>query len=340
MLNSIAKLRTDRSRLLAATAIGLALFAPTAGRAQDASCKAAQDAVGAVAQKYKADFDGYAKEGEDIKGDSVTFSGDVTWADVEIVFDLPSTTIRDQKMVLSVPQTTLKQQDIIFDTPSVKMVRVKIGQHPETTCHDTWIEVGPLKTKGAPACDISWHDNYIDVPTTFMERQKIVMGVPEFRWDTTDVIMGIPEFKMERQRWVVGLPQFKVTSIAINEQKIEDRSKALTAKIRDTQAQEKSEMGDRMHALFACHRGVIAASRDKVSQQFSSGLAQLDSAIQMLRGQGADPSKVAGSDGKTVDLVARRDELLKARDKAFADFDKAIASIDDAEHKAIDQLKA
>lgn len=27
---------------------------------------------------------------------------------------------------------------------------------PQTTCHDTWIKIGPLKTKGVPSCSVTW----------------------------------------------------------------------------------------------------------------------------------------------------------------------------------------
>lgn len=313
---------------------------PVQALANENQCKATQDKINAVAEKYKAAYDGYAKEGEDLKADAATFNFKVDWADTEIIFDLPSTTIRDQRLVFGVPQTTMNQQDIIFDTPSIRMKRIKLAQHPETRCEDTWIRVGPLKTKGAPKCTVTWHDNYIEVPEPFMERQRIAMGVPEFKWDDTEVIMGIPEFRMERQRWVVGLPQFTLISIALNKDKIEDRSNALQRDIAETREHQRVELVDATHALFACNRDVVVDSRKSVEAKFSVGLSQLDGAISTLRSQGADPSKVVSSDGKTTDLLARRAEVYAALQKALADFDKALSDLEGSERDAIEKMKA
>ncbi|WP_374471105.1 hypothetical protein [Phenylobacterium sp.] len=321
--------------------IGACVLAmPVQAMAQDNQCKARQDEIGAVAAKYKAAYEGYAKEGEEIKADAATFNFDVDWADTEIIFDLPTTTVKDQRMVFGVPQTTVRQQDIIFDTPSVRMKRVVVGQHPEVTCKDTWIKVGWVKTKGPPSCTVTWHNNYMDVPEPFMQRQRIVMGVPEFTWANTEVIMGVPEFRMDRQRWVVGLPQFKLTSVALNKDKIEDRSTELQNDVAETREHQRAELVEATHALFACNRDVVVANRKSVENQFGLGLSQLDGAISTLRSQGADPSNVVGADGKAADLLAKRSELHGAMQKALADFDKALADLGGSEREAVDKMKA
>jgi hypothetical protein len=215
-----------------------------------ADCSAAQSVLTADATKYKSAFDQDEQEGDQLKKDSVTFNFDVTWSDQTIIFGIPSVTVKQQKLVFGVPQVALKTQHVIFGTPSIRMVLTKTGQYPETTCHDTWITVGPVKTKGIPACTVTFHDIITSIPQTFIQQQDIQMGVPEFKWADTSVIMGIPEFTMQQVKWVIGLPQFKLRSIAINEQKVRDKSDQIQEDVAEKKKAMVNDVGNDMHSIF------------------------------------------------------------------------------------------
>jgi len=294
-------------------------------------CQGQQDAIKTVADKYKVAFDGYQKEGDDLKKDAATFNVEVTWGNQEIIFDTPSVTVRDQRLVFGVPQVTMRTQEIVFGTPSVKMKRVKTGQYPEFYC-DTHTVV--------PKCTTKWSDIYMDVPEPFMQEQRIKMDIPEFKWADTQIIMGIPEFFMQRQRWVIGVPEFKLTSVVINAGPLKAKSEDLQRKVSATKAEEVKDMGNAIHAIFACHRDNIGQQRTAAAAQFTNAIAQLDAVIQSLKAQGADPTKISGPDGTPNNLVAKREQLVQQRDTALASFDDALRHLDDGEKEAITKIQA
>jgi len=327
-----------RFRFLAASsAITAALSAPLC-EAQTATCTARQQAMEQTVQNYRAQYDDYEREGEDLKRDAVAFDVNVKWQNTDIIFDLPSVTMRNQDIVFGVPQTTMKDRDMSFGVPGIHMVRHQTGQYPETTCHDTWIHVGPIKTKGPPSCTVSWHPIYVDIPEPYMQQVRIVMGIPEFRWDDTRIVMGLPEVTMQRQRWVIGVPQFTVRSVVLNPGPIEDRSSKLQNRIAETRQNQQRDMTQDLSGLYACYREGITEKRTDTANLFSASINQLDSIIKSVTQQGGNPAALVSQDGTTSDLVARRAELVAKRDAALASFDKSLGDLDTSEKAAVASL--
>lgn len=320
--------------------IVFAFYSSSSALAQVAdNCKSQSDALNSVAAKYASTYADYGKEGDDLKQEGEVFvNGKVDWANTEIVFDTPTVTVKNQKITFGVPQVSVLQRDIIFGTPSIRMERQKTGQYPEFFCTDTWIKIGPMKTKGVPKCTVKWSDIFIDVPVTFMEQQKIVMGIPEFKWDNTDIIMGIPEFSMQRQKWIVGLPQFTATGWGINSKKIQDEASLLKAKMSDTQEKQSTETSAATHSVFQCHRESINTSKTSAMSIFNASIVQIDAVIEALRQQKADPTNVPGADNAKVDLIAKRAELVAKRDQAASSFDNALLKIDTSEKSTVEQF--
>jgi hypothetical protein len=151
--------------------------------------------------------------------------------------------------------------------------------------------------------------------------------------------MGIPEFFMQSQRIVMGLPQFKLNSVVINSGPLQDKSNDLQRRVSDTRSAQMKETGSTIHVLFDCYRNQIHRGRDAVSAQFDASLGQLDAVAQSLRTQGADPTKVPSSDGTTTDLVTKRNEVATRRQEALATFDDALAQLDASEKEAVEKLK-
>ena len=328
---------------LAPLAIGLltqlANAAAAAGAAPD--CSRYQNALGADQQKYQSEFKSDQDQSDQMKGDSVALGGDVTWSDQTIIFNVPSVTVRNQKLIFGVPQVAMNNQHVIFDTPTVTMVNTKIGQYPETTCTDTWINL-PFngKTKGIPNCTVSWHDIITKVPQTSMQRQDILMGIPEFKWDNTQIIVGVPEFTSQQVKWIIGLPQFTVKSIVINAQKVQDESNAIQNDVAAKKADMAKDVGGDIHAVFSCYRSSVSAERASTLAQFDASLTQMDGAIQNLKNIGADPTNINDGSGSSTNLVAKRASVATQRDASIATFDATLNSLDASEHQAINQLSS
>lgn len=286
-------------------------------------------------EMYQRDFQGFKEKGDQMKEDSVAMNVDVGWSDQRIVFNVPSVTIKDQRIIFGVPQTTVVNKHMSFDVPSVTMKDTKTGQYPETTCHDTWIHVGPIKTKGVPSCTVTWHDIITKIPVSTMQRTDIVLGVPEFTWKDTTVVAGIPQLTNQEVTWIIGLPQFTVRSIAINSKKIESESESLQNAMAEKKEAMTKDVGGDIHSVFACYRTDVSSKRLQAETQFNSGLSQLDSSIQNVRASGADPANLKSSDGHSLNLIAQRADLARKRDDAMASFDSALSQLDQSEKTAV-----
>lgn len=304
-------------------------WADDSGAAQK-QCLAEQSAITAIGQKYRPVFEGFQKEGDDLKSHAATFSLDVRWTDIEIKFKTPSVTINNQRLAFGVPQFTLKTQDIAFGSPSVRMQRVKTGQYPQFYC-DTHTVI--------PKCTTRWSDTYAVVPQTFMEERRIRLNVPEFKLADTTILIGIPEFFMQPQRIVFDVPQFKVTGVVLNSGPLKARSDNLQRRVGETRETLATETADGIHVLYACYRSHLQDQRQSADSQFQPAFAQIDATIQSLRSQGADPTKVATSDGTTMDLVAKRAELTAMHEGIMIKFDDALKQLDRSEKDAVDNLQ-
>lgn len=312
--------------ILASTVL---LHAPAFAQSE---CEERQEKIAAVNAKYQAMYDDFDDEAEELEGMSATFDVEVEWVDTSLSMDLPSVTIRDQEMSFDVPQVTMKLNEISFDTPSVRMVAQKIGQSPNVVCKDTWIKVGPLKTKGPPDCKTYWTDIITHVPETFTETQTIKTHTPEIRMERVEIVMGVPEFTMMTQEIVTAVPQFTVNSIAINYDKIETESEQLNFEIAEATEQQKRELASATSALFQCQRSDIQAQKQAALLQFDGPLAQMESTIRSLEEQGASNSEVYNS------LSQKRLELNEQRKLLAAQFDDALAELDASEKEVIDRL--
>lgn len=225
---------------------------------------------------------------------------DIEWKDNEIIFDLPSVTMRTQDISLDLPEVTMVDNTIVFETPSVRMVTKKVGQYPEI--HGWTIE---------------WKDILTEVPETFMQEQRIVFGLPSVTMRRQDWKIDIPEFRMEQQRWVVKLPSITIKNVRVETQKVEDAGKQLAA--------EGKALGDRMKVEISTATsfgGAIAqqdgiAVQSEVAKSFDTAIASIAQTIQELVAKGIDPIKVPGDQGD-VNLRKQLAELIEKRDAAVA----------------------
>jgi hypothetical protein len=143
---------------------------------------------------------------------------------------------------------------------------------------------------------------------------------------------------MQQQKFIFGVPQFTGHSVLLDPKPLKDKSEALSNKVSATKAAQTTEMSNGIHALFACYRTKLSQDRAAALAQFATGIAQLDGVIQSLRSQGADPTKVPGSDGSSTDLVQKQAELVTARGSALKQFDDALNTLDQSEKDSIAKL--
>jgi hypothetical protein len=321
--------------LAQAPAVSGPVVAPTDCSASLEAAKKAGDEATALVNKAKTTADQSTQsEKNDV---DVCATGYITMEKNHIALDLPEFKMVDQKISFDVPQVTIKQQHIKFGTPSVECKNVKTGQYPEVTCHDTWITVGPVKTKGVPACTTKWSDIITTQCFPIITQQDIVMGVPEFKVATTSFVLGIPEITMKRQDWYFDLPKFNMTSGCFGEgckQKCDAAAQKLTDKyqgiLQPAVNQARISVATKTHDSLQCQRGVATAQKDTTLASIDANIAVVKSSLAQVQAMGAGDQ--AASISKTLN------DITAMRQKVADQFDAQIASLDDADKKAAGQI--
>lgn len=232
---------------------------------------------------------------------------DIQWERTEFVMDLPEVTMKEQTWSLDLPQVTVRDQEIIFHTPSTRTERVKTGEYPEFYCEGGF----------PPKCTVRWSPMWADLPVPFMQEQRIVMGVPEFRMDRTSFVWSLPEFRMTTQRLALHLPQITIKNISVEAEKAKKKGEELSAQT--TQATQsikatykeraKMEHGWEAAALFECYQIEILKSRDAGLAQFATGIAMAEAAIASMAA-----NKVPADNENFLKMSAQLSATLKARD--------------------------
>lgn len=247
---------------------------------------------------------------------------DVSWKDTEILVPWIEITVDSKQAKLDLPQVKMSNKEFIFHTPSVRMVNKKVGQYPEVKCSG-------LK------CTVTWSDIITKVPETFMEEQRVVMGIPEFWVDTTTI--DIPEIKVEfsQKRIVMGLPQFKVVNISAASKDLQDRSTRLSeryeaefkAMAEEAESGTKARTAQKVHDLFDCHRGNLVAQQDATVQSIEAQIKAARTHLEAAKAQGV---------GDAVKQI--QDSIKQMTDKKSeiaAQFDDMVAEMNQRETEAI-----
>lgn len=286
-----------------------------------------KDKIKAVTSKYEGEFDRLQKDGPDpdnaIEG-WLKIDIDVTWEVVSIKFDLPEVTMKLQEWSFDIPQTELVQREIIFHTPSVRMETRKVGQYPEFH-----------------GLTVRWKDILIDVPVPFMQEQKIIMGIPEFRMGRVAVKLHVPEFTMKTQEIKLNLPQFTVKNVNAEIRKVEDRSDQLQAAMKSDLASARktvidtsgSQIAKAANTMFTCLRTNIQMKKDQT-------LSILEPSITMFRDTASKLRSINANEaaGRAADMEAKLSEMLERKAQIGKDFDKQINDLIDQEKKTVDAI--
>ena len=279
-----------------------------------------QEKVNAVVARYQPEIDRLKQEGQRLQDDfekpgsgeaAIGAKFKVTWAEKEVVFDIPQFTIKDEKIVLDLPTITMNRQRIVFDTPSVRMVRKVVGKHPEFH--------GPFTIK--------WKDIIIHVPEPFMERQEIVYDLPTVRMDRTEMTLGIPQVSMKPMRWVLRLPEFTLVDVSAEVDQVKGRGEELKRRGEELGARMRSEIELAVGGAMGPIIQEAAQVRDRVATGFASAITSVGKAIDDLAARKLDPIKVPMEDGSTVNLRKTLDDLVTQRDRGTGTVDAALARL-------------
>lgn len=205
----------------------------------------------------------------------------VGWKDTEILIPWVEFTVGQKEVRIDLLQVKIADRDFIFHTPSVRMVNKKIGQYPEFKCSG-------LK------CSVKWSDIITKVPETFMEEQRIVIGVPEFWIDTTGIL--IPELKVDfsQKKIVTGLPQFTLTDIKVKAGEIKEKSQHLAEKYQsefkelaaETHSDAKARTAGKVHEIFDCHRSNLEVQKDATLASINAQIQSAQVNLELAKSKG------------------------------------------------------
>ena len=206
---------------------------------------------------------------------------DVSWKNVDLIFDVPTVTIKERSLKFDIPETTMKLQTISWDMPSICMQYVPFP----------------------------WGGGF-HVPQPCMKRQEIKLHLPEFAMRTREIIMGIPEFDTNRVKWRLGLPQITVKNVSVETDRIKSKGAQLQA---EGEALEKEMKAEVDAAIAAAYGG----GADAVKAQYDDTLLKVGAGIESLIQAGIDPIKAPTEDGN-INLRKQYEELMNQRNQALA----------------------
>ena len=248
--------------------------------------KQLNEAIQAIKNKFEPILQALKAKGEKLKEDApkpetveavINVDFDVTWKDVDIIFDVPSVTMKEQTLSFDIPETTMKLQTFSWDRPDICMEYV----------------------------DLPWPLGGLHLPKPCMKREEIKLHIPEFTMKTQEVIMHIPEFTMERVEWKIGLPQITIKNVKVETEKIKARGDEIKTEAEAIAADMKREVDAAVSQVYG--------NAPQVRESFDSALHQISSAIDDASKHGLDPIKMPG-DGGDINLRKMYAQLLEQRD--------------------------
>ena len=279
-----------------------------------------QTKIDQITARYQPEIDRLQAEGQAIGDDAgkpgmgeviINVDFDMEWKERELIFDVPTITMRERRMSLDLPKVTGKRQRIVFHTPSIRMENRVVGKYPVFR-----------------GFKVTMKDIIMKVPVHFMEKQEIIYDIPEVRMERKDISMKVPEFGKKRQRWVLKLPEFTAKNVKVEARKLQEKGEELRRRGEDLGKRMQTEI----QALVASTYGILVEEgndlRQDVEESFTGAIHQVKAAIDDLTARKIDPVKIP-AEGGTVNLRKTLAELVAERDAAVAKIDEALAEADD-----------
>ena len=276
-----------------------------------------QEQIQAVQDRYRSQIEDLQRRGQKLVDDHKQPNGaeafigvdiDVDWADVDIVFDVPTVEMKTTDISLDVPELRMETKTIIFHTPSIRMVERKIGQYPEFI---GW--------------KVVWRDIIISVPEPFMEEQRISFDLPTVTMRRQEWRLDLPQFRMDRVRWVVRLPQFTVRNVRVETDRLKQEGERLKMEGQQISERMKGEIDMIVGGLKVDKDRPVVDAQTNLAASYDDAIAKLNATIDVLVAKGIDPIKVP-ADGQDINLRKRLADLVAARNEALKELGAGAAA--------------
>jgi hypothetical protein len=263
--------------------------------------------------------------------------GTIRWERTSWKMDLPEVTMKRVEWKMDVPETWLGQQEWWVKEPIVVCEDKKVGQYPQTTGTDTWIEAFGIKTKGIPSCTVSWHDIITKICWPETRDKKIVLGVPEFKMTTRTLSMDVPEVTMKTRELSLHLPQFFAESGCLGADCADKCKNELNGKMEALNKNRDAKTGPAKQALITSLAAMYKCQTDGIGIQRDFALAQYDKFITVAEAT-LKAMRAQGLDNPAAEQATRIGQMRAEREKIRDDLDKVIAKMRDDEKKAVETL--
>lgn len=313
-------------------------------------CEGNQTELEGIKLKYESKYKDIEKKSKEIEDNApdpdnaaeaaIQVDFDIKMNEQHFALDLVSVTMKDKKISFGLPQITMEPKSIKFDEVYTIMVIKKTGQYPQVYCKDTWIHVGPIKTKGAPKCTTVWKDILTSVPEIHTRTVEIKTNLPQFKMATTEFITAIPEFKMVRQDFKMNLPSIIVKNVKAETKQMEKDTEELKNYSQDLIGEQKKDFATAISENFQCQRSNLLAKRDELTSSFLTSVKEIDSNIEQLNANGFDPSNLKSSDGQTINLLELKKQLAEKEKEALTSIDNAINDLNVMEKETLNKYFA
>jgi len=272
-----------------------------------------QEQIQVIQERYRPQIEDLERRGQrladdfrepnDVEG-AVDVQIEVEWKNEDLIFDIPSVTMRTTTIALDIPEVQSQRQTIKFHTPSVRMVNKKVGQYPEFH-----------------GFRVKWKDIIISVPEQFMEEQTIIFDLPSVSMKRHEIKLDIPEFRMEKVKWVLKLPQFKVIRVSAEAAKVKEAGEQLQAEGQQIASRMKLEIEAVVGSMNATSAHDRFSAKNDVAAGYDEAIAKLKSTIDELIAKGIDPIKVP-TEGGDINLRKQLAELIAQREATLAKIDQ------------------
>jgi hypothetical protein len=210
-------------------------------------------------------------------------------------------TTREYQWIFRVPVVTIEHRRILVTAPNMR-TRWKRWDYETPALRSKRIKLweAPEFSCKYPdlilpnECRTVWRAVYVDAPVLVSEHAHVEIDVPQFRLTEQSIVVDIP-----RWTWTDKSFRFSLPAIAPPE---------------DVQ---------RLRVALNGQRAAIAAATDE-------SIASITREIEAVEASGEDPSKLASSDGSSLDLLAQRQSLLDQRAgelERLADIDAELARL-------------
>ena len=255
------------------------------------------------AQQLADDFD----EPSDVEG-AIGVKVEFEWEDKDIIFDVPSVTMKTKTVSFDLPEVRSDRKTIIFHTPSIRMEDRVVGRYPE------WH--GPFK--------VVWKDIIVSVPVTFMEEQRIIFDIPVITMTRQEIKLDLPEFRMEQVRWVLRIPRLKTVNVRAEADKLKEAGERLKAEGEALAERMKVDINAIIAGGTSTGTAGIAATTTSAAAAYDEAIAKLKIAIDELIAKGIDPIKVPTESGE-INLRKQLADLVESRARAMGELSQPTA---------------